>query len=104
MAEITNSNKNRTTKNSVFTSFSCGSEEYKKKEKELYNLVKKNYLYNQNKIGIKTIDGVSRLMIIIIIVVLVIGLFTDFEYNLDTFGYKRICKLIDENYNDCIFQ
>ena len=104
MGDIINANKNRTTKNSVFTSFSCNSDEYKKLEKDLYNLVKKNYLYNQNKIGIKTIDGVSRLMIIIIIIVLVIGLFTDFEYNSDTFGYKRICKLIDENFDECLFQ
>ena len=106
MGDLSNnnfSNKNRTTKNSVFTNYSCGSEEYKKMEKELYNLIKKNYLYNQSRIGIKTIDGVSRLMIIIIICVLVIGLFTDADYNSDTFGYKRINKLIDENYEECVF-
>ena len=105
MGDLSNNNfsKNRTTKSSVFTNLSCGSEEYKKMEKDLYNLIKKNY-FNQSRIGIKTIDGVSRLTIVIIICVLVIGLFTDADYNSDTFGYKRINKLIDEYHDKCIFE
>ena len=69
---------------------------------DYYNQIKEIDTHKQNKMNRKIIDGISRLMIIVIIFILIIGLYTDEEYSNVKIGYLCISRQINRIRNNCI--
>jgi hypothetical protein len=59
------------------------------------------HIFKKNKISQKITEGISRLMIVIVLLVFIVSIFTDEDnYGSDYFSYKIICKLINRFVKD----
>ena len=59
------------------------------------------HIFKKNKISQKITEGISRLMIVIVLLVFIVSIFTDEDnYGSDYFSYKIICKLINRLVKD----
>ena len=84
-------------KPSIFTFNS--SNDNKKWEEEAIKYLEE-HMFKKNKISEKITEGISRLMIVIVLLVFIVSIFTDEDnYESDTFSYKLICKYINRYTN-----
>ena len=91
------SNLKRIAKPSIFTYNS--SYVNKKWEEEAIKYLEE-HMFKKNKISEKITEGISRLMIVIVLLVFIVSIFTDEDnYESDTFSYKLICKYINRYTN-----
>ncbi len=81
-------------RSSIFTSNI--SQENRKWEEDAIKYLEE-HIYKKNKISQKITEGISRLMIVIVLLVFIVSIFTDEDsYNLDYFSYKIVCKVINK--------
>ena len=87
------SNLKRIAKPSIFTYNS--SYDNKKWEEEAIKYLEE-HMFKKNKISEKITEGISRLMIVIVLLVFIVSIFTDEDnYESDTFSYKLLCKYVN---------
>ena len=68
----------------------------KKWEEDMIKYIKE-HIYKKNKISEKVTEGISRLMIIIVLLVFIVSIFTDEDnYNSSSFSYKLMCRFINK--------
>ena len=91
-------------KSSIFLTINS-SFENKKWEEDMIKYLEE-HMYKRNKISEKVTEGISRLMIVIVLLVFIVSIFTDEDnYNSSFFSYKIICKYLNRvsnkymNYN-----
>ena len=96
-------------RNSIFFLNSL-NEENKKWEEDMRKHIRA-HMAKQNKISKKVTEGISRLMMIIVILVFVVSIYTDEDnINTESFSYMLMCKFINKhviknnitNYKDVI--
>ena len=92
-------------RNSIFFLNSL-NEENKKWEEDMKKQIRA-HMAKQNKISKKVTEGISRLMMIIVILVFIVSIYTDEDnINTESFSYMLMCKFINKhviknNITDC---
>ena len=87
--------KKFTVRASIFA-LNSTNEENKKWEKEMIKQIKA-HMAKPNKISQKITEGISRLMMIIVILVFIVSIYTDEDnFNTESFSYMLMCKLINK--------
>ena len=85
-------------RSSIFTSNI--SQENRKWEEDAIKYIEE-HMFKKNKISQKITEGISRLMIVIVLLVFIVSIFTDEDnYNSYYFSYKLICKIINKLVKD----
>ncbi len=88
----------RLNKNSVFTLPPLENEN-KKWEEDIKKYLEQ-HVFKQQKISQKVTEGISRLMIIIVILVFIVSIYSDEDnFNKESFSYILMCKMIN-NYSN----
>ena len=88
----------RPKKNSVFTLAPLENEN-KKWEEDIKKYLEQ-HVFKQQKISQKVTEGISRLMIIIVILVFIVSIYSDEDnFNKESFSYILMCKIIN-NYSN----
>jgi class 3 adenylate cyclase/uncharacterized protein Veg len=81
---------------SIFA-LNSNSEENKKWEEDMKKQIEA-HMAKQNKISKKVTEGISRLMMIIVISVFIVSIYTDDDnFNTESFSYMLMCKFINKH-------
>ena len=81
---------------SIFA-LNSNSEENKKWEEDMKKQIEA-HMAKQNKISKKVTEGISRLMMIIVISVFIVSIYTDEDnFNTESFSYMLMCKFINKH-------